>query len=58
MFSFYYPLFKQFNNLNLVAHYIIISFAFLVEAFLTTQLGVGFTIIFILLFTNKGLKTY
>lgn len=51
--SFYFPLFKQINNLNLVAHYIIISFAFLVEAFLTTQLGVAFTIVFIILFLKK-----
>ncbi|MEI7978602.1 MAG: O-antigen ligase family protein [Bacteroidota bacterium] len=57
-FCFYFPVFKQLNNFKLLAFYLVISLAFLVEAFLTTQLGVGFTIIFILLFTNKGLKTY
>ncbi|MFZ4796094.1 MAG: O-antigen ligase family protein [Bacteroidia bacterium] len=51
--SFYFPALTDFKNLNLLAHYLVISMAFLIEAFLTTQLGVAYTIIFILLFVNK-----
>lgn len=51
--SFYFPALSDFKNLNLLAHYLVISMAFLIEAFLTTQLGVAYTIIFILLFINK-----
>lgn len=52
LIAYYYPLYKNFTNLNLLAHYIVISVAFLIEAFLTTQLGVAFTIIFLLLFVE------
>jgi O-antigen ligase len=51
--SFYFPALSDFKNLNLLAHYLVISMAFLIEAFLTTQLGVAYTIIFILLFINN-----
>jgi O-antigen ligase len=51
--TFYYPLFIHFKNLNLVAHYLLMTAAFLIEAFLTTQLGVAFCIIFLLLYINK-----
>ena len=50
--SFYFPIISDFQNLNLLAHFLVISMAFLIEAFLTTQLGVAYTIIFILLFIN------
>jgi O-antigen ligase len=52
--AFYYPLFANFKNLNLIAHYLVISVAFLIEAFLTTQLGVAFCIIFLILFINRA----
>lgn len=52
--AFYYPLFANFKNLNLIAHYLVITVAFLIEAFLTTQLGVAFCIIFLILFINKS----
>jgi O-antigen ligase len=51
--SFYFPIISDFHNLNLLAHFLVISMAFLIEAFLTTQLGVAYTIIFILLFINR-----
>ena len=51
--SFYFPAISNLKNLNLLAHYLVISMAFLIEAFLTTQLGVAYTIIFILLFVSK-----
>lgn len=52
--AFYYPLITNFKNLNLIAHYLVITVAFLIEAFLTTQLGVAFCIIFLILFINKS----
>jgi O-antigen ligase len=52
--AFYYPLVTHFKNLNLIAHYLVITVAFLIEAFLTTQLGVAFCIIFLILFINKS----
>jgi hypothetical protein len=52
--AFYYPLATHFKNLNLIAHYLVITVAFLIEAFLTTQLGVAFCIIFLILFINKS----
>ena len=51
--SFYFPIISDFQNMNLLAHFLVISMAFLIEAFLTTQLGVAYTIIFILLFINR-----
>jgi O-antigen ligase len=51
--SFYFPIISYLQNLNLLAHYLVISVAFLIEAFLTTQLGVAYTIIFMLLFVNN-----
>jgi len=52
--AFYYPLVSNFKNLNLIAHYLVITVAFLIEAFLTTQLGVAFCIVFLILFINKS----
>jgi O-antigen ligase len=51
--SFYFSVFYNYNKMVLVAHYLVVSMAFLIEAFLTTQLGVAYTIIFILLFVNN-----
>lgn len=51
--AFYYPLFYNIKNLNLVAYYLVITVAFLIEAFLTTQLGVAFCILFLILFISK-----
>ena len=51
--AFYFPLYKNFSNLHLVAQYIVITVAFLIEAFLTTQLGVSFSLLFLLLFINN-----
>ncbi|MBW8051696.1 MAG: O-antigen ligase family protein [Cytophagales bacterium] len=50
LFSFYYPLIYQYNykNLILLTHYLIISISFLFEGTLNTQLGLNFTLIFIL----------
>jgi O-antigen ligase len=56
--SFYYPIISNLQNLNLLAHYLVILIAFLIEAFLTTQLGVAYTIIFILLFVNNTKTGY
>jgi O-antigen ligase len=52
--TFYYSLYHNLKNLNLVAHYLVITVAFLIEAFLTTQLGVAFSILFLLLFIPKN----
>ncbi len=50
---FYFPLFTNLSNRFLLAHYIVISIAFLGEAFLTTQLGAAFSLFFILLLSRK-----
>jgi len=51
LFSFYYPLIYQHNykNLILLTHYLVISISFLFEGTLNTQLGLNFTLIFILI---------
>ncbi|MCH8317967.1 MAG: O-antigen ligase family protein, partial [Bacteroidetes bacterium] len=51
LLSFYYPLIYQHNykNLVLLTHYLIISISFLFEGTLDTQLGLNFTLIFILI---------
>jgi O-antigen ligase len=51
--SFYFPIYKQLSNFNLLALYAIITIAFLIEPFLTRQLGVAFCILFILLFIHR-----
>lgn len=52
--AFYMPLYKNCKNFNLLAHYVVITVAFLIEAFLLTQLGVAFSLLFLLLFVNNN----
>lgn len=53
IFCFYLPLWRNRNNHFLLAHYVVISAAFMFEAFLTTQLGVAFCLLFILVFVES-----
>jgi len=55
LYSFYFPLFyrKNYTNDLLLIQYTLLSVAFMVEAFIETQLGVAFSILFILLPLNQ-----
>jgi O-antigen ligase len=54
--SFFYPLFaaRNYRNELLFAHYLILLVAFQFEALLETQLGVAYSVIFILLPLNRA----